>query len=127
MNAPSISVILIDHNPILLNGIAALIRSQADIQLVGMGRTARDAVALHLQYDPDFTVIDLDLPDDRATYAIRQILSVDPAAKLIGLTTCELDSAGSEARAAGVLGVVAKDRLEEDLLPLIRAHATGKY
>jgi DNA-binding NarL/FixJ family response regulator len=127
MNAPSISVILIDHNPILLNGIAALIRSQADMQLVGMGRTARDAVALHLQYDPDFTVIDLDLPDDRVTYAIRQILSADPAAKLIGLTTCELDSVGPEARAAGVLGVVAKDRLEEDLVPLIRAHTTGKY
>ena len=126
MSASSISVILIDHNAILLNGLSALIRNQGDMQLVGTGRTARDAVALYLQYEPDFTVIDLNLPDEQATYAIRQILSADPGAKLIGITTCELDSIAPEAMRAGVLGVVAKDRLEEDLAPMIRTHVTEK-
>lgn len=126
MSALAISVILVDHNPILLNGLAALIGNQADMLLIGTGRTARDAVALYLQYSPDITVIDLDLPDDRANHAIRQILSANPGAKLVGLTTCELDAVGPEALRAGVVGVVAKDRIEEDLLPLIRKATEGR-
>lgn len=122
MSSPSITVVLIDHNHILLDGLAALVRSQTDMQLAATGRTAREAVALHLKHRPDYTVIDLDLPDDQATYAIQQILSADPRAKVIGLTTWELDRVGHAALAAGVLAVIANDRIEDDLVPLIRTH-----
>lgn len=126
MSASSISVILIDHNHILLDGLAALIRSQTDMQLAATGRTARDAVALYLEQRPDYTVLDLDLPDNQATHAIQQILLADPGAKVIGLTTCELDRVGPDALAVGVLNVVAKDRIEEDLVQLIRTHIGRK-
>jgi DNA-binding NarL/FixJ family response regulator len=127
MSPSSISVILIDHNQILLNGLAALIRSQPDMQLAGTGRTARDAVALHLSCRPDCTVIDLDLPCGQAIHVIKQILSADPGAKVIGLTTFELDQIGPDALGAGVLGVIPKDRIEGDLVKLIRAHDARKH
>jgi DNA-binding NarL/FixJ family response regulator len=126
MSVPSISVILVDHNQILLSGLAALIRSQTDMRLVGTGRSARDAIALHSEHRPDFTIIDLDLPDSPAIYAIQQILLADPGAKLIGLTTYELGRVGREAQSAGVLGVIPKDRIEEDLVVFIRAHVTRR-
>lgn len=126
MNVSFISIILIDHNQILLKGLSVLISDQADMRVVGTGRTASEAVALHLANRPDCAVIDLDLPAGQATHAIRQILSSDPGAKLIGLTTCELDNVGPEALAAGALGVIPKDRIEEDLVPLIRRHVTRK-
>lgn len=116
----SISVIVIDHNHILLEGLSVLIRNEADMRLAGKGQTAHDAVALYRSLKPDFTVIDLDLPDDQAIYAVRQILSADPGARLIGLTTCELDRVGPHALGAGVLAVVPKDRIHDDLVCLIR-------
>lgn len=126
MSLSSISVLLIDHNQILLTGLDALIRGQPDMQLAGTGRTARDAVTLHLAHRPDFTVIDLDLPCGQAIHVIKQILSVDPGASVIGLSTFELDQIGPEALSAGVLGVIPKDRIEGDLVNLIRIHNTRK-
>jgi hypothetical protein len=48
----------------------------------------------------------------------------NPQARLIGLTTYEFDKSGPEALEAGVIAVVAKDRIGEDLVPLIR-HSLG--
>ena len=69
-------------------------------------------------------VIDLELPNRTAFTAIRHILAAKPGAKLIGLTTFELDKSGAEALAAGVTAIVAKDRIDEELVSLIR-HRVG--
>jgi DNA-binding NarL/FixJ family response regulator len=115
-----ITVLAVDHNPILLEGIAVLIRSQPDMNLVGTANSAAAAVALYRQTSPDVTVIDLELPHSTASAAICQIFSMQPRAKIIGLTTTEVDSSAQQALAAGVMAVVAKDRLEEMLVSLIR-------
>jgi DNA-binding NarL/FixJ family response regulator len=69
---------------------------------------------------PDVTVIDLELPRSTAISAINEIFSIEPHAKLIGLTTAEFDRASQQALAAGMMAVVAKDRLEDMLVSLIR-------
>jgi DNA-binding NarL/FixJ family response regulator len=115
-----ITVLAVDHNPILLEGIAVLIRSQPDMNLVGTENSASAAVALHRKCSPDVAVIDLELPHLTAITAIRDILSTEPRAKIIGLTTAEFARSAQEALAAGVMAVVAKDRLEDRLVSLIR-------
>jgi CheY-like chemotaxis protein len=119
-NSSPITVIAIDHNPILLEGIEVLIRNQSDMRLLGTATGAGKAVALHLKTSPDITVIDLELPNSTAYEAIRHILLANPRAKLIGLTTYEFDRFWPEALAAGVVAVIAKDRIGEDLVSLIR-------
>jgi DNA-binding NarL/FixJ family response regulator len=114
------TVLAVEHNPILLEGIAVLIRSQPDMNLVGTANSAAAAVALYRQTSPDVTVIDLELPHSTASAAICDIFSMKPRAKIIGLTTTEVDSSAQKALAAGVMAVVAKDRLEEMLVSLIR-------
>lgn len=120
-----ISVLAVDHNPILLEGIAVLIGGQPDMDLVGAARNGADAFALHLRILPDVTLIDLELPDSSACLAIRRMLAVNPEATLIGLTTWDTDNKASEALAAGARVVVAKDRLAEDLPAVIRSRVPG--
>ena len=110
-----ITVLAVDHNPILLKGIAVLIGEQPEMKLVGTARNSSEAFALHLQMLPDVTVIDLELPDSSACGTIRRILAADAGARLIGLTTWEADNKVSDALAAGACAVVAKDRLADDL------------
>ena len=90
------------------------------MKLVGAANSAAAAVDLHRQNSPDVTVIDLELPHLSAITAIFDIFSTEPGAKIIGLTTSELDRSAQKALAAGVMAVVAKDRLEEMLVSLIR-------
>jgi two-component system nitrate/nitrite response regulator NarL len=97
-----------------------LIRSQPDMDLAGTAKSAEAAVALFLKTCPDITVIDLELVDSTALEAIRRIRLANSNAKLIGLTTCDLDKAGTEAMAAGVLAIVEKDRIGTMLVDLIR-------
>jgi DNA-binding NarL/FixJ family response regulator len=115
-----ITVLAVDHNPILLEGIAVLIQSQPDMKLVGTANNGAAAVDLYRQISPDVTLIDLELPHLTATTAIYNILSTERHARIIGLTTSELNHSAQEALAAGVMAIVAKDRLEEMLVPLIR-------
>jgi len=122
----SITVLAVDHNPVLLKGIAVLIGEQPDMKLVGTARNSSDAFALHLRMLPDVTVIDLELPDSSACVTIRRILAADTGAKLIGLTTWDVDNKVSDALAAGASAVVAKDRLAEDLPATIRSRASRR-
>jgi DNA-binding NarL/FixJ family response regulator len=119
-------VLAVDHNPILLKGIAVLIEGQPDMKLAGTASSSSDAFALHLGMLPDVTVIDLELPDSSACVAIRRILAEDTGARLIGLTTWDVGNKVSDALAAGACAVVAKDRLAEDLPATIRSRASRR-
>jgi two-component system NarL family response regulator len=121
-----ITVLAVDHNPILLKGIAVLIGGQPDMKLVGTARNSSDAFALHLRMLPDVTVIDLELPDSSACVTIRRILAAATGSKLIGLTTWDVDNNVSDALAAGACAVVAKDRLADDLPAAIRSRASHR-
>jgi two-component system, NarL family, response regulator len=121
-----ITVLAVDHNPILLKGIAVLIGEQPDMKLVGTARSSSEAFGLHLEMSPDVTVIDLELPDSSACTTIRRILAADAGARLIGLTTWDVDNKVSDALAAGASAVVAKDRLADDLPATIRSRASRR-
>jgi two-component system NarL family response regulator len=116
----------VDHNPILLKGIAVLIGEQPEMKLVGTARNSSEALTLHKQMLPDVTVIDLELPDSSACVTIRRILAAHAGARLIGLTTWEADNKVSDALAAGACAVVAKDRLADDLPATIRSRAARR-
>lgn len=123
-NETQIKVLVVDHNVILLEGIAVLIRSQPDMKLVGTASTAPVATALYLEVQAetkvDVVVIDLELPHKGAFALIHRILGADSHARLIGLTTSEPDTSRPNVVPPGIRSIVAKDRIQEQLLPLIR-------
>jgi CheY-like chemotaxis protein len=116
----AIRVLAVDHNPLMREGLALLVRLQPDMQLVGTAATAEQAVQMYLDQQPHVTLMDLDLPSGAAIGAIRRIRARDPDARIIGLTTYEPGAAWARALAAGACRCVAKDHLSDSLPGLIR-------
>ncbi|MGO4885210.1 MAG: response regulator transcription factor [Bryobacteraceae bacterium] len=114
-----------DHNPLMREGLALLVRLQADMQLVGAVATAEETIRLSLAEMPDVILMDLDLPAQGAMAAVRRIHACDPRARIIGLATYGPDKAWVEAIAAGVCECTVKEGLSDSLPPLIRAASPG--
>src|SRR5580692_7559837 len=88
MSAPSVIRILsADDHPLLRSGIAALIGTQPDMQLVAEAATGTEAVQLHRELRPDVTLMDLQMPGMSGLDAIIAIKSEVPSARIIVLTT----------------------------------------
>lgn len=113
-------VLAIDHNPILLEGIALLIRAEPDLELAGTAASAETGVALYMETRPDCTLIDLDMPKSAGLDVIRRIRAINPNARTIGLVTYELDTAGRDALGAGASAILGKDQIGGALVGLIR-------
>ena len=116
----AVRVLAVDHNPLMREGLALLVRLQPDMQLVGAVATAEEAVHMYIEQQPDVTLMDLELPAESALGAIRNIRARDAGARIIGLTTYEPDAAWARALAAGACQCIAKDGLSDSLPRLIR-------
>ena len=121
-----IRVMVADHNPLMREGLALLVRMQKDMQLVGTAATAEESVRMYLEHRPDLALMDLDMASHAALGAIRKIRAYDPDARIIGLATYERDAAWTEALAAGVSQCVAKNELSAGLPGLIRKVTSGR-
>jgi DNA-binding NarL/FixJ family response regulator len=115
-----IRVLIVEHNPLLRDGLSLLIQGQPDLELAGATGSCEEAVELFVQHRPDVTLMDLDLPDSAGITTLRRILKRDPATCVLGLVTYEEDIARERALRAGARGCVTKDRLNQDLVALIR-------
>ena len=115
-----ITVLVVDHNPILLKGIISLIQSESDLELVGTATCDVDAMTLFLSRSPRVVLMDLDLPDSSALRAIRNMKDIQANVRIIGLATYELDRIGGIALDNGAQAVITKERISEDLIPVMR-------
>src|SRR5262249_56629229 len=86
-----IRVFTVDDHPLLRQGIAALIEGQQDMVLVGQSATGSEAIRQFQRLRPDVTLMDLKLPDMSGIEAIIAIREDFPDARIIVLTTFEVD------------------------------------
>jgi DNA-binding NarL/FixJ family response regulator len=84
-----IRVLTADDHPLVRSGIATLIATQPDMQLVGEASTGKEAVQLHRELNPDVTLMDLQMPDMRGVDAIIAIRGEQPAARIVVTRNCE--------------------------------------
>jgi two-component system NarL family response regulator len=115
-----IRILAVDHNPLLREGLTILIDLQPGMELVAVVASGEEAIQAYTQHRPDVTLMDLDLPSDAAITAIQEILKIDPAACVIGSSTYEWDESCKRALRAGARSCVTKDRLNQDLVSLVR-------
>jgi len=114
------TVLVVDHNPILLRGIMSLIENEDCFEFVGTATNDADAITLFLSRSPSIVLMDLDLPRSSALQAIRTMKSIGGKVPIIGTATCELDQIGGIALDNGVHAVIPKERISEDLIPAMR-------
>jgi len=115
-----IRILAVDHNPLLREGLALLIQLQPDMELAGLAASGKEAVQSFAEQRPEVTLMDLDLPSGAGITAIQEILEIDPAACVLGLFTYEGDESRTRDLRAGARGCLTKDRLNEDLVALVR-------
>ena len=117
---PRIRVFSVDDHPLLREGIAAIINSQPDMELVASAATSREAVQRFREHHPDITLMDLRLPDVGGIETMITIRSEFPDSRFIMLTTFEGDVEIQRALAAGARAFMLKSMPPKDLVEVIR-------
>jgi DNA-binding NarL/FixJ family response regulator len=130
----TIRVLIADDQAMIRDGLAALLSSAPDIEVVGQAGDGREAVELARGLDPDVVVMDIRMPVLDGLAATAQILGGQPAEagggtagrpKVLVLTTFDLDEYVYEALGAGASGFLLKDAPAADLLTGVRVVAAG--
>lgn len=121
-----IRVFSVDDHPLLREGIAAIIDSQADMVMVAQASNGRDAIRLFREHRPDVTLMDLRMPDISGIDALSAILADFPEARVVMLTTFEGDVEIQRSLTAGARGYVLKTTPPKELVETIRQVHAGK-
>ena len=121
-----IRILTVDDHPMLRAGIAAVIQSQADMELVGEASSGTEAIEAFSQLRPDVALMDLQMPDMTGIDAIKTIRVGYPDARILILTTYGGDTNAVRALKAGAYGYLLKSTLRRELLDAIRAVHGGR-
>ncbi len=122
----SIRVLVADDQSMVRAGFRMLLAREPDIEVVAEAGNGRDAVQQAARFDPTVVLMDIRMPELDGLEATRRILAADPAARVLILTTFDLDEYVFEALSAGASGFVLKDDPPEQLIAAIRTVAAGE-
>jgi DNA-binding NarL/FixJ family response regulator len=121
----SITVLVADDQSLVRAGFRMLLADQPDIDVVAEAVNGAEAVEKAARFHPTVVLMDIRMPELDGLQATRRILAADPAARVLILTTFDLDEYIYEALSAGASGFVLKDDPPEQLLAAIRTVAAG--
>lgn len=121
-----IKLIIVDDHVLFREGLASIIRSEPDIEVVGLAGTVRDAVEMAGRITPDIILMDFSLPDGTGADATHLILDAHPDCKIIFLTMSEEDENLFTAIRSGAKGYLLKDMHPSKLAASIRSVYKGE-
>jgi len=121
-----IRVMLVDDHPAFRKGLAALIGTENDLQVVAETGDGNDAIQLFRRHKPDITLMDLRLPGMGGVEATIAIRKEFPDARVIVLTTFDMDEDIYRAMDSGAKSYLLKDTPEDELAATIRAVHAGE-
>jgi len=121
----TIRVMIADDHVLFRQGVATVIKQEADMQVVAEASTGTQAVEYYSAFKPDVSLIDLVMPGLEGTEVIRELRRVDARAKIIVLSTYDTHEDIEKAMSAGARGYLLKDVLAHELIGAIRGVHRG--
>jgi DNA-binding NarL/FixJ family response regulator len=118
-------VLVADDQSMVRAGFRMLLGGEDDIEVVAEASNGLEAVEKAARFDPTVILMDIRMPELDGLEATRRILVADPHARILVLTTFDLDEYVYEALRAGASGFVLKDDSPEQLIGAIRTVAAG--
>jgi len=120
-----IRVVVADDQPLVRSGFRMILEERDDLELVGEAQDGLEAVALVRELDPDVILMDVRMPNLDGVEATRRLVDANTRARILILTTFDLDEYVYAAIRAGASGFLLKDVQPADLVDAIRVVAAG--
>ena len=121
-----IRVLIVDDHAILRMGLASLLSSKSEIEVVGDASDGPSGIRKALKLKPDVVIMDLMMPGMDGIEATTELLAKAPESKILILTTFGTSNGINNALEAGAMGAVMKNCDFSELADAIRAVASGK-
>ncbi|MCB0094745.1 MAG: response regulator transcription factor [Caldilineaceae bacterium] len=122
----NISILVADDHPIVRDGLIAVLRTQADFDVVGEAGNGREVVAQYVRLMPDIVLLDLEMPEMDGVEALQALHSRFTNVRAIAFTAFDTDERILGAVRAGANGYLLKGASREELFRAIRVvHAGG--
>ena len=121
-----IKILIADDHQIVRMGLTTIFAKEPDFEVVGEARNGLEAVRLARELAPDIVLMDLLMPRKGGADATQDILSANPSARILILTTFGESDDVKRALDAGASGALIKDTPHTKLVTAIRAIIKGK-
>ena len=121
----TIRVLVVDDQSMVRAGFRMLLAGEKDIEVVAEATNGLEAVDKAARLHPTVVLMDIRMPELDGLQATRRILAADNSARILILTTFDLDEYVFEALRAGASGFVLKDDSPEQLIAAIHTVADG--
>lgn len=121
-----VRILVVDDHFIVRMGLVSLVNTEPDLTVVGEADDGEQAIALFQKLAPDLVLMDVRMPNKSGPDATQQIRRLSESARVLMLSAFDGDEDIHNALEAGAQGYVLKSATGEDLIPAIRAVASGK-
>ncbi|WP_374010756.1 response regulator [Leifsonia sp. LS-T14] len=125
MNDGPIRILLVDDQQLVRLGFRMVLEAEPGLAVVGEAADGAEAVRLAAELRPDVVLMDVRMPVLDGIEATRRIVATDPAARIIVLTTFDLDEYAFGGLRAGASGFLLKDARPDELVAAVRAVSAG--
>ncbi len=120
-----IRTVIVDDQAMVRSGLRSLLEDEPDLQTVGEAADGEAGVSLVRHHRPDVVLMDIRMPVLDGIAATRRIVAEELAARVLILTTFDLDEYVFQALRAGASGLLLKDATAEQLVAAVRTVAAG--
>jgi DNA-binding NarL/FixJ family response regulator len=121
-----IEVMIADDQDLVREGLRMMLDAEPDIVVIGEARTGKEAIARTHDLRPDVVLMDIRMPEVDGIEATRRLTAAGSSAKVLVLTTFDLDELVYRAMRAGASGFLLKDATREQLAAGVRSVYAGE-
>jgi DNA-binding NarL/FixJ family response regulator len=116
---------VVDDHAVVRQGIADVLAADEEIEIVAQATGGEDAVRVVGETRPEVVLMDLSMPGIDGVESTRRLLAIDPAIRVVMLTSFSEPQHVTDAIDAGAVGYVLKDADPREIVAAVRAAARG--